>query len=65
MIKNWNELTNMQKAIAREQYISIRENEEGRNRFEINNDYNELIDASFVECCQFEITNDGEVWVII
>ena len=65
MIKNWNELTELQKAMATEQYICIRECEENRSRYETNNDYTELIDASYVECCKFEITDDGEVWVII
>lgn len=59
----WNDLTSAEKIQATESYICIREIEENRSRNEVNKDYPELIDASYVECCRFERMNDGYIYV--
>ena len=62
----WNELTSDEQDVAREQYISIREAEEERTRDEVNDEYPNPIDASYVEFgCDFFKDEYGNVQVII
>jgi len=61
----WNDLTDEEKDMAREQYVHIREWEEGRNRNETNQDYSEPIDIKGVEECTFERIENNQIWVNI
>lgn len=64
-MKTWNELTEFEKCCAAEQYMTIRECEEGRNRDETNEDYTDLIDPAGVEGCAFDYDRHGNIQVII
>ena len=61
----WNDLTNKEKEIAREQYTHIREWEEGRKRNKTNQDYTHMISIKAVEECTFERIENNQIWVNI
>ena len=67
----WDELTQYEKELAKEQYVYIRECEEERKRDEVTDEYPDPIDWEGVKGCTFdryesEDDNDTtyiEVWV--
>lgn len=61
----WEDLSAEERKLALEQYICIREREEGRARDETNNDYPVPIDGSYVECCTFVRMPNGGIEVVI
>lgn len=63
----WNDLTASEREAATEQYLAIRESEEGRARDEMTEEYPEPIDAAGVERCTFyrETEWDGETNVCV
>lgn len=60
----WNDLTKDEKIQATETYLTIREEEEQRNRCDVLGDYSQPIDWAAVTGCRFE-RKDGYVEVII
>lgn len=56
---NWNDLTNVEKAQAKETYLCIREQEENRSRDEFTDDYPDPMCACGVVCCKFQRVSSG------
>lgn len=50
----WDDLTEYEKELAKEQYLTIREDEEQRNRDEVNERFPEPIDWTYVTECLFK-----------
>lgn len=61
----WDDLTDKEKEMAREQYIHIREWEERRKRNKTNQDYPHTISIKAVEECTFERIENNKIWVNI
>jgi hypothetical protein len=61
----WNDLTLPEQEYVKEQYLSIREQEEDRGRDETTQDYPEPMDWRGVKDCYFERKENGSIDVII
>lgn len=61
----WDDLTDKEKEMAREQYIHIKEWEERRKRNKTNQDYSPILSIKAVEECTFERIENNQIWVNI